>query len=214
MHACLNVDEIVRLLACELVTSGKGTAAALACCRKSFEDPVLDAVWEVQDQLRPLLKSFPGDVLDDEGGKWVSALVAFDSLSTKLFGWVVFQEDPHQRGMGPLPEVRSKDPSAQSESVSIPPSPRCSLGPARPRPQHTPTSWSEDLPVQRSDCGVYPVSHFVPLPEDHEYRHQLCQIPPRPSYLSDRCDDRHLYDKMPRPAKDRPMAPTQEPHRC
>ena len=63
MHACLNVDEIVRLIASELVGSrGKRAAVALACCRKSFEDPVLDALWAEQDELLPLLKSFPGDV--------------------------------------------------------------------------------------------------------------------------------------------------------
>jgi len=73
MHACLNVDEIVRLIASELVASGaKATAAILACCCKSFEDPVLDALWETQDRLRPLLKSFPEDVWN-EGGCTVSA---------------------------------------------------------------------------------------------------------------------------------------------
>jgi len=92
MHACLNVDEIVRLLASELVASGgKEAAAALACCCKSFEDPVLDALWEALDQLRPLLKSFPADVLDDKGGKFVSAPLAFHSISTKLSDWAVFQ---------------------------------------------------------------------------------------------------------------------------
>ena len=49
MHICLNVDELVRLIACELVASeGKATAVALAGCCKSFEDPVLDALWETQ----------------------------------------------------------------------------------------------------------------------------------------------------------------------
>jgi len=66
MHPCLNVDEIVRLVACELVASrGEGTAVGLACCRKSFEDPVLDTLWETQDRLPPLLKSLPGDVWND-----------------------------------------------------------------------------------------------------------------------------------------------------
>ena len=66
MHPCLNVDEIVRFIACELVASGgKGTAVGLACCRKSFEDPVLDTLWETQDGLLPLLRSFPGDVWND-----------------------------------------------------------------------------------------------------------------------------------------------------
>jgi len=68
MHACLNVDEIVRVIAYELVTSkGGGTAVSLACCCKSFEDPVLDALWETQEQLLPLLKSLPGDIWDGDG---------------------------------------------------------------------------------------------------------------------------------------------------
>jgi len=63
MHACLHVDEIVRLIVCELVASeNKAAAVTLACCCKSFEDPVLDALWETQDQLIPLLKTFPKDV--------------------------------------------------------------------------------------------------------------------------------------------------------
>ena len=90
MHACLNVDEILRLIVCELVESkAKATAAALACCRKSFEDPALDVLWEAQDGLLPLLKSFPADVWS-EGGYTVSTPVAhilspltvlFESLS-------------------------------------------------------------------------------------------------------------------------------------
>ena len=56
MHACLNVDEIVRLIIYELVESrARGSAVALACCRKSFEDPVLDALRETRNGLLPLL---------------------------------------------------------------------------------------------------------------------------------------------------------------
>ena len=45
MHLCLNVDEILRLIAHELVASrGKGTTVGLACCCKGFEDPVLDGL--------------------------------------------------------------------------------------------------------------------------------------------------------------------------
>jgi len=76
MHVCLNVDEIVRLVAYELVTSGgMKTAVALACCCKSLEDPVLDTLWERQVRLLPLLKSFPGDVWND-GACAVSAPTA------------------------------------------------------------------------------------------------------------------------------------------
>jgi len=56
MHHCLNVDEIVRLIVHELVTSGgRGTAVSLVCCRKSFEDLALDvdkcALWEERVQV-------------------------------------------------------------------------------------------------------------------------------------------------------------------
>ena len=52
MHACLNVDEIVRLIAHELVASGgEASAVGLACCCKSFEDPALDALWATQGEL-------------------------------------------------------------------------------------------------------------------------------------------------------------------
>ena len=68
MHACLNVDEIVRLITSELVELKPGAAAvALACCCKNFEDPVLDVLWETQDRLFPLLKSLPADVWDEVG---------------------------------------------------------------------------------------------------------------------------------------------------
>ena len=67
MHACLNVDEILRLIASELVGSrGNGTAVTLACCCKSFEDPVLDALWKRQVRLSPLLESLPGGVWEED----------------------------------------------------------------------------------------------------------------------------------------------------
>ena len=74
MHTCLRVDEIFRLLACELVTSeAKATAVSLACCCKGFEDPVLDELWETQEKLTPLLKCFPqDDVWEQKDGGFVS----------------------------------------------------------------------------------------------------------------------------------------------
>ena len=78
MHPCLGVDEILRLIASELVTSGtKATAAALACCCKSFEDPMLDALWRKQYELTPLLKCFPQDVWNEEDESFVSQVIAF-----------------------------------------------------------------------------------------------------------------------------------------
>jgi len=68
MHPCLSVDELVRLITYELVASrGRATAVALACCRKSFEDPVLDTLWETQEKILPLIKSLPEDVWNPGG---------------------------------------------------------------------------------------------------------------------------------------------------
>ena len=79
MHLCLNVDEIVRLVACELVASeAKATTVALASSCKSFEDPALDALWETQERLLPLLKSLPGDV-------WVEGGCIVSAPSTRFF---------------------------------------------------------------------------------------------------------------------------------
>ena len=82
MHPCLNVDEILRLLACELVASeAKATAAALACCCKSFGEPVLDALWEKQERLTPLLKCIPQEVWVEEDGEFVSSLTVLIFLA-------------------------------------------------------------------------------------------------------------------------------------
>jgi len=110
MHSCLNVDEILRLFACELVASeAKATAVALACCCKRFEEPALDALWETQNQLTPLLKCFPRDVWDENGGSIVSPLTAiifpaFNHLVSKDF-----QENPDKSRMDSFPKVCSKD---------------------------------------------------------------------------------------------------------
>lgn len=77
MHPCLRLDEIIRLLARELVESqAKTTAVALACCCKTFEEPVLDVLWETQARLTPLLKCLPQDTWEGST-KFVSLLIAF-----------------------------------------------------------------------------------------------------------------------------------------
>ena len=84
MHRCLNVDEILRLIACELVASETmATVAALACCCKSFKDPMLDPLWRKQYGLAPLLKCFPQDVWNEEDEIFVSQVIAFISPTLK-----------------------------------------------------------------------------------------------------------------------------------
>ena len=85
MHPCLSVDEIVRLIACELVASERrATTVALACCCKIFEDPALDALWETQDELLPLLQSLPGDVWDGEENVGVPTTYVLSLLNTLI----------------------------------------------------------------------------------------------------------------------------------
>jgi len=128
MHACLNVGEILRLIASELVASKtRATTVALACCCKSFEDPVLDVLWETQCQLLSLLKSFPGDVWN--GGKCTvsapttyvfSSLTYFISKSFKrlptMLEWARFQK--YARRMRSLAEHATLG-SLSSEVLSV-----------------------------------------------------------------------------------------------
>jgi len=95
MHPCLNVDEILRLIACELVASGaKGTTVTLACCCKSFEEPVLDALWGTQDQLTPLLKCFPRDAWEEGDEGFVSLPAAFILLALNCLVRKAFKRIP------------------------------------------------------------------------------------------------------------------------
>ena len=114
MHACFSVDEISRLLACELVASeGKGTAIALACCCKRLEEPVLDALWGTQERLYPLLETFSGSVWDETVQTFVRILVIPQFASTQPFDWEGFQENAYNSGMGPLQKVRTTDAGTQ-----------------------------------------------------------------------------------------------------
>ena len=98
MHPCLNVDEILRLLACELVASkARATAVALASCCRSFEDPVLDALWETQDQLIPLLKCFPQDAWREEDGNFVSQPMPLIFCARNHLIWKSLKRIPTKR---------------------------------------------------------------------------------------------------------------------
>ena len=84
MHPCLCIDEIVRLIAQELVKTGtEADVAALALCCKSFEDPALDALWETQYGLIPLFKILPTDIWGPGGYdvRVASTILAFFTLN-------------------------------------------------------------------------------------------------------------------------------------
>ena len=95
MNPCFRVDEILRLFACELVESeANATAAALAYCCKSFEEPVLDALWEKQERLIPLLKCIPQDVWEEEYGEFVSPPTVSSFLLLNCLIWKIFKRTP------------------------------------------------------------------------------------------------------------------------
>ncbi|KAF9786378.1 hypothetical protein BJ322DRAFT_1059290, partial [Thelephora terrestris] len=111
MHPCLNVDEILRLVAYELIASElKATAVSLACCCRSIQDPVLDTLWETQDRLVTLLKCLPQEVWKEENGTF-----CFQRIPTKL-EWTNFQE--YTRRMRILQLDASKD-YIDSEAILV-----------------------------------------------------------------------------------------------
>ena len=114
---------------------------------------MLDALWEAQDRLLPLLESFPGDVWSDE--------------------------NPDPCGTGPFTEVRSKDPHPQSTSLHISPISECFVVTTTPHPQYAPAPRSEDFHMLGSDYSIHPIHFDVSLTEDHGYRYQLLQNPDR-----------------------------------
>lgn len=130
MHHCLSMDEILRLLTWKLVATGaEATAFALACCCKSFEDPFLDALWERQHRLAPLLACFPQDVWKEGSGSFVShsVVVIFSALNC-LIGksfkriptraeWTAFQR--YARRMPALTVDTSKDPVASDILLTL-----------------------------------------------------------------------------------------------
>ena len=159
MHACLNVDEIVRLIAHELVAfSGEGSAAGLACCCKSFEDPVLDELWAKQVSLLPLFNSFPGDVW--KGGGYSVSAPTTCLFSLSLIS-IVLQKTPDDDGMGSSPEVRSKDARAQTIQPSRLPVPRNFLGHPALHHQRTLAPEFENSQVDGNTGVVYTIHPLV-----------------------------------------------------
>jgi len=130
MHSCLNVDEILRLIACELAVSGaKATTVSLACCCKSFEDPVLDALWETQGELFPLLKSLPGNAWKVEAAQFVSILTGFTFSSDRSVE-EVFHQTPNEGGMDSYPKICSRNTVTHSGRHQGPDDFGCSISAA------------------------------------------------------------------------------------
>ena len=110
MHRCLCVDEIVRLVAQELVDADEwATAAALACSCKSFENPVLDTLWTIQCDFIPLLKTLPEDVWDPNHKVSIAKMIFPPAQFAQPFGLKISEQFPDDPGMETFLEVRSED---------------------------------------------------------------------------------------------------------
>ena len=79
MHLCLNVSEIVELIAQFTEVASQGSprcpTVALSQVCKAFYEPALNVHWRSLESLRPLMACFPSDVCaEDEKGNYVSFL--------------------------------------------------------------------------------------------------------------------------------------------
>ena len=167
MHACPNVDEILRFIANELVESGlRRTAVALACCCRAFEDPVLDVLWETKHHLMDLLGTFPRDIWGP-GRPKVSAVIVmlFPTLLNFLVAEVSCQA-PYGAGVGSFVEVRTKDESVHAVWSPTAASP---LGPAISYPRETPASKPEKSPYDSHAYyqGLHLIHPSIPFSKDN-----------------------------------------------
>lgn len=82
MHRCLEIAEILHIILKNISIYAYGSRhnlLSLAFVSKAFHEPALDLLWELQDSLSPLIKTFPADVWKEEGNP--SILVSFLSMS-------------------------------------------------------------------------------------------------------------------------------------
>ena len=205
MHACLNVDEILRLIVCELIASGgRATTVSLACCCGSFEDPVLDTLWERQDRLAPLLKSLPGDVWDE--GKCAVSAPAIYVLFPHLFHPGVSQKTPNNTGVGSIPEVCSKDAKSQRTGHSRRPVFRSSLVSASWHRKRTLASQSEDSRIVVHPREVHSIHPLAPFPKNHRHHYWIQHT--RPPQSGDCFNGHHFPNTVPQLGRDCPPLPT------
>ena len=163
MHPCLNVDEIIRHIACELVASKAGaTTVALARSCKAIEDPVLDVLWGTQERLQLLLGTLPGDIWN-EPECTASAPTAYVSSSLNRFSLAVFQEMPNDTRVGSFPELRSKNAASHRTCPFRSPAVGSVIGSAALRHQRTLFCEPAISPVTGYHRGVHPVHPLVPL---------------------------------------------------
>ena len=80
-HRCWALDEIVRVIAANLVSDKAGASAvSLASCSKSLEEPSLGEIWRSLSGLAPLVRCFPPEVWEVKGEKLVSTTTGLEDV--------------------------------------------------------------------------------------------------------------------------------------
>ena len=120
MHKCLEITDIVCLVAAEAVSSDRPSAISLACTCRAFEDAVMEILWGAhQTDLVNLLRCFPSEVWEiqesDSSGKLYFVWDPSLSLDTPpdppwpFCGLIGFQAAPVAFGMGRGQQIRRVD---------------------------------------------------------------------------------------------------------
>lgn len=199
MHACLEVDEILRSIAGELIAAERWrTAVSLACCCSIFEDPVLDVMWSRQTQLTTLLGILPRDIWSPGG--WDSLKVSTTAAALVLSSpdpsvVTVLRQAHHDARVGTFVEVRAKNEGVNTAGTAAAADP---LGPVVPYLWKPSASKPENSPVVvRPNHWRFHLFHpLVLFPKDNHHQTQICQTQPLQS--AGRLDDHQNPNGMPR----------------
>ena len=159
MHPCFSIDEIIKLIACELVVSeSKASAVSLMCCCKSFGDPLLDVLWKKQVGLTPLLKCLPQEVWEERGETLVSRLVAFVLAELDYLIWKSFRKIPTKAEWADFQKY-----ARRIQNLNVPDSSKNSMGPDILLALQLRTANEPFLPRLRTLECEEPTEAFIPF---------------------------------------------------
>ena len=127
------VKTITRILT---AMNAKSTTVALARVCRALERPVLDALWESQDDCFQLLKCFPCDVWEDRDDVFVSYhffLIAHHVPVLKPLAilMLAFPPQPDSSRVGSFQEICLEDDSCERHAAA-----EIHLDPVLPNPEH------------------------------------------------------------------------------
>lgn len=103
MHRFWVIEEMVRLLASDLIKRCKASASAvaLACCSKLLSDVVLDSVWEELRGLSRLMRCLPPGSWEIRDGEFVRAICSSSlTFESSLFNRSSYVVPPPRNGSG------------------------------------------------------------------------------------------------------------------